>query len=250
MNKEHQKWWSSSLNQDMELNIYGHAGKPIIVFPAQGGRFWDFESFGMISTVEWFVDNGIIQLITVDSIDNQSWANESIHPSRRADRHEDYDRYIMNEVVPMIKSRVNRERYIMTTGVSMGGYHSGNFFFRHPDVFDSVISLSGLFSLKLFVGDYVDENVFYNSPLLFLPGLSDQYWIDNLRKSNIIVCCGQGAWEDNMMGDIKPLKKILQHKGIPAWIDLWGFDVNHDWPWWLKQFPFFINELYKQGKLQ
>ena len=40
--------------------------------------------------------------------------------------------------------------------------------------------------------------------------------------------------------------RIFREKGIEAWCDFWGPDVNHDWPWWFRQMryflPFMINE--------
>ena len=50
-----------------------------------------------------------------------------------------------------------------------------------------------------------------------------------------------------MNADISELKKVLEAKNIPAWIDLWGQDVNHDWPWWQKQLPYFLSQI-KNGK--
>ena len=243
MNIEYHKWWSDHLYQDMELKVYGHAGKPVVVFPCQGGRFYEWEDFHMIDAIHWFIDEGKIQLYTMDSIDKQSWANWSAHPANRARRHEDYDRYIIHEVTPFIRNRTSPEQKMISTGCSMGAYHSGNFFFRHPDVFDSVIAISGPASLKIFVGDYMDENVYFNSPLAYLPGLTDPWFLDQYRQSKIIFCCGQGAWEERMLSDIYALKKILEDKAIPAWIDIWGYDVNHDWPWWHKMLPYFLGQL-------
>jgi esterase/lipase superfamily enzyme len=125
----------------------------------------------------------------------------------------------------------------------MGAYHAGNFFFRHPDIFDTVIALSGLFQLRMFVGDYVDDNVYFNSPLYFLPNLSDPWYLEKYCRSKIIVCVGQGAWEDAMLVDAYALKRILEEKQIPAWIDIWGNDVNHDWPWWRVMMPYFLGKL-------
>jgi len=125
----------------------------------------------------------------------------------------------------------------------MGAFHAANFFFRHPDVFDTMISLSGLFHLQMFTGDYVDDNVYFNSPLRYLPGLTDPWYLDQYRQSNIIVGVGQGAWEDAMLADAHALKRILEDKGIPHWIDIWGYDVNHDWPWWRKMMPYFLSNL-------
>ena len=125
----------------------------------------------------------------------------------------------------------------------MGAYHAANFFFRHPDVFDTTIALSGVYSLNMFIGDYMDENVYFNSPINYLPDLDDPYLLDQYRQSNIIICCGQGAWEDEMVADSHTLKQILDAKKIPNWVDFWGYDVNHDWPWWRKMLPYFLDQL-------
>ena len=161
MNVEYHHFWSSNLNQEMEFKLYGHAGKPILVFPAQGGRFYEFEDFGMVEAASWFLEQGKIRLVTPESLDFQTWANWNAHPADRARRHEDYDRYICGELVPFVKKHFDSDEKWLTTGVSMGGYHCANFFFRHPDLFDGTIVLKfglecqaiGKFEDGLIVGD-------------------------------------------------------------------------------------------------
>ena len=243
MNIEYCKWWSPNLGQDMELKIYGETGKPVIVFPTQCGKFYQFEDFGMVGASSSFIAEGKIILYTVDSIDHQSWANLDAQPATRAIRHNQYDRYITNEVVPFIRGKTNQPGKFLTTGCSMGGYHAANFFFRHPDIFDSVISLSGLFQLKMFIGDFIDDNVYYNSPINYLPNLDDPWYLDQYRASQIIICTGRGAWEEEIIGDALALHEILKKKDVPCWLDMWGYDVNHDWPWWRKQLPYFLGQI-------
>ena len=244
MHTEYHHWFSGSLQQEMALKVYGYYGKPAIVFPAQAGRFFDFENFGVVQTVSSHIETGRIKLFCMDSIDSQSWANWSTHPSDRARRHLDYDRYITQEVAPFIWQHCGgNKQKLIATGVSMGAYHAANFFFRHPDIFDTTIALSGVYRLNMFIGNYMDENVYYNSPLNYLPGLDDPWYIDQYRQSNIIICCGQGAWEDEMIADSHALKQILDDKNIPNWVDFWGYDVNHDWPWWQKMLPYFLDHL-------
>lgn len=125
----------------------------------------------------------------------------------------------------------------------MGAYHAPNFFFRHPDVFGGVIALSGILRLNLFIGDYMDETVYFNSPLDYLRNLTDETYLDQYRQSTIIICSGQGAWEGPMLGDAHELKALLEGKQIPCWVDIWGNDVNHDWPWWRKMMPYFLEKL-------
>ena len=136
----------------------------------------------------------------------------------------------------------------MVTGCSMGGLHAANFFFRRPDIFDTLISLSGLFDASWFFGDYMDDIVYNNSPIHFLPNMPDDHpWLDLYRQGNIIFCCGQGAWEDKMRVDSAKLDQILNDKNVPHWADFWGYDVNHDWPWWRKQLPYFMEHVLGQA---
>lgn len=245
MNTEYHHWFSASLEQEMALKIYGYYGKPVIVFPAQAGRFFDFENFGMVQAVAQHIETGRIKLFCVDAVDSQSWANWNAHPSDRARRHQDYDRYITQEVAPFVRQHCGGfQQKLITTGASMGAYHAANFFFRHPDVFDTTIALSGVYRLNKFIGDYMDENVYFNSPINYLPDLDDPWHLDQYRQSNIIICCGQGAWEDEMIADSHALKQILDAKNIPNWVDFWGYDVNHDWPWWRKMLPYYLDHLF------
>ncbi|MBI3926831.1 MAG: esterase family protein [Armatimonadetes bacterium] len=237
------KWWSKSLGQDMEVRVYGHAGKPAIVFPSQEGRFFEYEDFGMVGVCAPYLQAGKLRLITVDSVDGQSWLNTSAHPRARALRHNDYDRYIVDEVIPFVHGLAPGEG-VMATGCSMGGYHSANLYFRHPDRFDSLIALSGVYRLNLFIGDYMDEHVYYHVPLAYLSGLEDPFYLEHYRQGTIVVCVGQGAWEDAMVADTRALQKILEDKQVPARIDYWGYDVNHDWVWWRKMMPYFLDSFF------
>ena len=243
MNVEYHKWWSGSLGREMELKIYGHGGKPVLVFPCAGGRFFEYEDFGMVEACRPFVEEGKILLVAVDSVDRQSWLNMEAHPADRARRHNEYDDYIVKEVAPFLRDRGCR-RGFLSTGCSMGGYHAANIFFRHPDLFDAVIALSGVYRLRRFIGDYMDDNVYFNTPLAYLPNLGDPWYLVRYRDSRIIVCAGQGAWEDEMLADTLELKRILDEKQIWCWVDIWGCDVNHDWPWWRRQMPYFLGHLF------
>ncbi len=210
-------------------------------FLPRRGSFHEFEDFGMIGVLSPFIESGQIKIFTVNSIDGQTWANWNAHPADRARRHQDYDRYIIDEVAPFIRRHCgDTEQKFLTTGVSMGAYHAANFFFRHPDVFDTVIALSGLYQLNYFIGDYMDENVYFNTPLAYLPNMEDPWYLDQYRQSRIMVAVGQGAFEDEMLADTRALKRILEEKNIPAWVDIWGGDVNHDWPWWYRMLPYFL----------
>lgn len=231
----------------MALKVYGHSGKPVLVFPCQGGTHDEYEAFGMIHAISWFIEQGMVKVFTVDSVDNQSWANWGAHPAERAARHELYEGYITEEVLPFIYYHHGASDKLMVTGCSMGGYHAANYFFRRPDLCDAMISISGLFQLDYFIGDYMDDKVYFHTPLAYLPSLDDSWHLDKYRQSRIIVGVGQGEWEEPMVADALRLQEILGGKGIPAWIDLWGHDVNHDWPWWQRMMPYFLGNYFRSA---
>ncbi len=243
MNVEYFKKWSRHLNKDMELKVYGHAGVPALAFPTGCGRFYEFEDNGMVDAIGWFLDQGKIWLVTVDSVDCEAWMAHWMFPGDRGWRHLQYERYVMDELIPFIREYTGFRGRLLTTGCSMGAYHAANFFFKHPDIFGTVIALSGLYSPTHFVGDYMDENVYFNFPLCYLPNLTDPWYLERFRESEIVFCVGQGAWEEESLRDTRRLEEVLHSLGVHAWVDYWGTNVSHDWVWWRKQLPYFLGEI-------
>ncbi len=240
------KEYSSCLQRDMEFNVYGYAGQPILVFPAQDGRFFDFENFGMVEVVKDKIESGTIQLFCCDSIDKETWSDQNGDPHHRIYMHEQWYYYICHELVPRIHEINRSSQRIITVGCSMGATHAMNFMLRRPDLFLGTISMSGYYGSDMFFNDYCDELVYNNTPVYYLMGMpNDHPYVEQYRNCKIIASCGQGAWEDDMLRSIHQLRTLFEAKQIPAWIDIWGYDVNHDWPWWQKQFPYFLDEMMK-----
>lgn len=242
MNVEEHRWWSPSLGQEMPLRVYGPDGRPLLAFPPQDGRYFDFEGFGMVEACAGAIEAGRVRIVAVDGVDRQSWTNLAVHPAERARRHEAYDRYLVDEVVPFVRERTGWER-AWATGASMGAYHAANLLFRHPDAIDGLVAMSGLYRLRDFVGDQMDDAVYFNSPLDYLPNLEDPWYLERLRRAKIAFVVGQGAWEEPMIEDARAMERVLAAKAIPAIVDFWGHDVNHDWPWWRKMLPHYLERM-------
>lgn len=243
MQTEYAAWHSPALGQKMELKAYGWRGRPVLVFPTSGGRFHEYEDFGMIGALQPFLEEGRLCLFAVDSLDRQTWLDATASPEEKVARHEAYERYILEEVLPFIHGRLQGGQKVLSTGCSLGAYHAANIFFRHPDRFDAVIGLSGLYSLGFCMGGNLDGGAYFHSPIDYLQGLENPWYLDRYRENRIVLCAGQGAWEEESIRETLALKGILERKGVPAWVDLWGFDVNHDWPWWHRQMPYFLGSL-------
>ena len=249
MKTEYHKEYSTCLGRDMEWKVYGHAGRPMIVFPSQDGRFFDFENQGMVDSAAAFIEAGRLQLFCVDSNDKNSWSSTNPDGRWRIEQQEAYFHYIVDEVCPRIfeistQANGSRPDGILTTGCSMGGTHSLNFFLRRPDIFAGCIAMSGAYDASFFFHDYKDDLVYANSPVDYIEGMSyDHPYVDLYRHRTIILCVGQGAWEHPMQEDAARMRELFHYKDVPAWVDFWGSDVAHDWPWWKKQFPYFLEKV-------
>ncbi|MCQ2199906.1 MAG: hypothetical protein MJZ19_09350 [Paludibacteraceae bacterium] len=46
-----------------------------------------------------------------------------------------------------------------------------------------------------------------------------------------------------MLASTRRLDDLLRERNVPAWIDYWGHDVAHDWPWWRKQLAYFVGNV-------
>ena len=101
-------------------------------------------------------------------------------------------------------------------------------------------AVSGVYSTRDFFGSELDGGIYFHSPIDYLAGLNDDRVLNAIRATGIFFCCGQGRWEERMLADTRRLEEVLRDKDIPAWVDYWGTDVDHDWPWWHKQLQYFM----------
>lgn len=236
---------SRHLGRPMEYKVYGHGGRPVVVFPTSNGRFYQYEDSGMIDELRIFIDSGQIQIWTVDGLDWETFFSKDEDFNRRIERHEAYFRYIREEFLPEVTNR-NRvanggvEIRPLFTGCSMGAFHASNFLFHFPWLGDGLIALSGVYSTRHFFGSRLDGAIYFNSPLDYLPGLTDEGTLQDIRRLRMVICCGQGAWEDEMLWETRALESVLRGKSIGAFVDYWGTDVSHDWPWWRRQMSHFL----------
>lgn len=246
MQVDYFKWHSRHLDRDMEYKTFGDRGHAMIVFPCQDGRFYDYADQGMIHVLAPWIEAGKIRVICVDVIDWETWSNQWGDPRWRIEQHERWYNYIIEELLPNVRQYEGET--FMTTGCSMGAMHAANFFFRRPDIFDTVIALSGLYHASYGFPYYADDLTYANSPQAFLCNMPEDHpWMELYRQRRIIICIGQGRWEVETLESTRQLDTVLCEKHIPAWFDYWGFDCDHDWPWWKKQMAYFMSHLEPLG---
>lgn len=241
MDRKIEGWHSPSLGQDMPIVSYGNWGHPLLLFPTAAADFLENERFNLIEAVAPAIEAGRVRVFSINSINNQSWMDRNLPVPEQARRQALYARYVEDEVVPYIRGACQSgDIRIGTTGASFGAFHAANTLFRRPDLFDSVIAMSGFYDLESdYLHGYSDDNVFFNNPAWYLPGLGGEQ-LQRLQTScKILILTGQGAYEAPDAS--RYLSSILHSKGIPHFLDIWGHDVAHDWPWWRKMLPYAID---------
>jgi esterase/lipase superfamily enzyme len=235
MHREYHRWHSPSLNRDMELLIFGHGGARMLVFPTSKGKFYEWEDRGMIGALGEHLERGWIQMYCVDSVDAESWYARRAHPGGRVGRHVQYENYILHEVLPLIYAK-NPTPYLIVAGASFGAYHAVNFAFRHPDITNRVIGLSGIYDIRNWTDGYMDDNVYYNNPVQYIANESDPGRVNWLKRLDIVLTIGRA---DANRGNTEYLSSLLWGKGIWHALRLWD-GWSHDWPYWQKMIQLYI----------
>jgi esterase/lipase superfamily enzyme len=226
---------------EMPLVAYGHAGPPLLMFPTAAADYLEYERFYLVDSIKYFIESGKIRAYSINSVNRHSLLNDKASPQWKAELLTRYDGYITQEVLPLIRNECGQGARPLTTGASLGAFLAANCYFRHPDLFRGTIAMSGSYDIRSYLSGYHDDNVYFNNPMQYLSHLDDDYHLPILRRADsIVILSGQGAYEAPERS--RQLSALLNSKGIPNVLDLWGHDVDHDWPWWRKMLPYYLGK--------
>ncbi len=242
MKREYHKWYSPNLEKEMELLIFGHAGAKVIFFPPRMGRFYDYENWNVIASIKDKIENGFLQVFCVDSVDLESFYNSFKHPGYRIYRHIQYEKYVLEEVLPLANF-INTNPHIISAGCSLGAYHAVNVAMRHPHLFCKVVGLSGRYDLTKSKGYFKDllsgfhnDFVYFNMPNQYLKNLEDIYLIEHLKRLDIVLAIGK---EDTFLESNYLLSNILKEKSITHQLYEWEGEA-HKACYWRKMVPLYF----------
>lgn len=217
--------------------VFGHHGRPVLVFPAQEGNRFEWEERGMVAAVSELIDAGRVKLYCVDSWDSRVWHDEWLPLEERARRHAGYEDWLVGHVAPLIHADCAGFQEIATSGVSFGAFHAANLALRRADLFPLAFCLSGIYDVSSIGWGERGDAVYFNNPADYVAGLDGEH-LDWLRsRVSILLVVGRGAWEDST-GALEQTHRfagLLAAKGIRHELDVWGEDTPHDWPAWRAQ---------------
>lgn len=234
MKREYHKWWSPALGREMELLVFGHAGARVMVFPTRCGRFFDYENFGLVGAISHLICAGHLQLYCVDSVDAESFYATWKRREDRIHRHNQYETYLLNEVVPLSEV-INPGSFLMTHGCSLGAYHAVNVALRHPRLFRKTVAFSGRYDLTvpvdkfrdLFDGHF-DTDVYYHMPTRYVPHIAEGEYLQSLREVEVVISSGES---DPFLTSAVELDAGLRNKGVRCDLHVWPGRAHHCGPW-------------------
>jgi esterase/lipase superfamily enzyme len=231
MQERNINFYSHILGKNLNLQIIGHWGYPVLMFPTSMGSVSQNKDMGLIKSVKHLIDGGVIKTYNIETIDFESFYGKGISPHDRAYNYELYTRFLADELVPKIQEE-NHVHRIGLAGCSFGAYHAVNFAFKQPDLCNFVIGMSGSYDISTFMKGYHDDNVYFNNPVDFVPNA------ESWRYNHMKVVLGTSDW-DICLGETKRFAGILAHKGINHIYDekKWA---KHDWPLWNMAFPDYL----------
>lgn len=227
---------SPAFGRDIHVWQYGWFGEPVIVFPTAAGFAHEWNAQGMVDALAPLIGAGKIKLYCPESNVSEAWTKKDLDPAFRIGRHQVYERFVMDTLVPFVREdcRTPRAR-IAVAGSSLGGMYAVNFALKFPETFHWSLAMSGRYLATEFTGGFQNEQVYYNNPLAYVPNLTGDALERIRRHSHLVMVCGTGKWEEGCIEETTALCNWFERKGISHQRDIWGRDSVHDWTWWKKQ---------------
>lgn len=239
MKEEYHKWYSQYLNLESEMLVFGSNGYPIILFPTSQGRYYECKDWGLINSVSDLINSGRIKIYCPDAVNSQSWLNYSIPPEERVKTHLAYEGLVIYDVIEFAKHETGIEK-VCLAGCDLGAYYAVNTAFKHPDLVNYVISISGVLDIKQFIWGYYDDDCYFNNPPDYLSNLTDEWYLERFRKMGIFFTTGEF---DSYLEQSKRVSSILESKGVNNRFDIQP-QGRHDWELWRKIFPEYLKMIF------
>jgi esterase/lipase superfamily enzyme len=233
-------WFASpAMGRNIHMWTYGHAGRPVLVFPTAGGYAHEWQQNGAIDAISDLIDAGRIRLYCPETNVAEVWTHATADLRWRMKRHAAYERFVTEELLPRIWRESGR-RDLIHFGASVGAMYAVNFSLKYPRLFPQGIALSGRYQAKTFTDGADDLDVYYSNPLDYAWNLHGDHLEEIRRNAHLTLVCGQGNFEGNCLAETRELARALEQKGVPLWNDIWGADVSHEWVWWHRQIRFHL----------
>jgi len=230
-------WTSAHLGREMEVVRHGERGAAWIYAPSSGGDATEFANYGLDRVAAPWIETGRVQVFSVDAAGPRSWWDDAKPPAERVAEYVRLERYLKGEVVPWVLA-VAGTNQIGILGASYGGFVAANLWLKLPAIVRQGCGLGGVYGLWHRLDGYHDGDVYFHTPLEFLPGLDDPALLAPVRATRgfDLFAADGDSW--------KPMSErfaaALRDKSLPHTLDVWPRPADHHERWWREQFRVFL----------
>lgn len=234
---KHFDYYSNTLSRNLQVEVTGDWGYPILMFPSSGGKYTQNSDFLLNESIMRFVDEGKIKLYNVETIDDMTFYDEHLPPDIKIHNYDLYMQFLQSEFIPFIQKECNVPR-VAVAGVSFGGYHASNTAFRFPDLVSHLFAMSATFSIRSMTKMSDDQRIYFNCPNEFMPGA--EAW--KYKHMHIVLSTSD---RDICLARNKDMSGILNALGLDHWYDEKKW-IEHDWPLWRMVFPEYVGAYFSK----
>ena len=216
------KWYSQWIGEEFRMLVFGETGIPLILFPQAGTNYYDYKDFGVIDSLNNYIEEGKIKVYCPDSYDTKSWMNSNIEPAERVEKYQQFEQTILKDIIGFANYETEEDKLIFA-GFGFGGYHALNITLKYPSIAKGLLTIGGSYDVKNYVNGYFDDQLYFNSPLDYLFGLTDKKFIAEYKKIGMIISSGSldDSFEQN-----RYISKLLFEKNINHLFDVYQFKIN------------------------
>ena len=245
-------WYSPRYGREARVwasnaNLARPDATALLIFPTAGGDHRECWDRGLIDALSGPILDGRLRAYTCDA--PEGWPDERIAAVEKVDRQEAFDSYLTEELLPFLRhdaglSAQDAPARLIAAGASLGACSAVSLHLRHPELIRRSVALSGTFDYDRFLtGPGAPEQrdglrYALQQPIRLLHHLRSRPagpHLRALRAGQIQIACGQGRWEDPR--ESRRLDAALRAAGVTSRLDLWGPEVDHDWPTWRTMLP-------------
>jgi esterase/lipase superfamily enzyme len=155
-------------------------------------------------------------------------------------RYAGFERYLTTELVPWVAERSAGR--VGIAGASYGAHVAANLLFKQPGAIRLACGLGGVYGLWHRLEGHHDDDVYFHTPLEYLPRLTDQRLLDAIRATRGIDLYGAEA--DPWIWATLDMARILAERALPHHVEIWPAPAAHHERWWAPQLRSFLERHY------
>jgi len=238
---ERHAWTSTHTGATMPVVRHGTAGAALVYVPSSGGDEREFERYGLGEVCAPWIATGRLQVFAIDGWARQCFWNDALQPPDRVEAYARFERYVASELLPWVRT-TSGDRYPGMVGASYGAHVVANMLYKRPGEVGIGCGLGGVYGLWHRLDGFHDDDVYFHTPLEYLPRLTDPDILARIRAGRGLALYGAGA--DEWVWSTQRMAGVLEEKELPHFVEIWLAPANHHETWWGRQLRSFLERFF------